>query len=348
MIGSEELSESTTWQFFQQQIDSPLTAKSGREPFHHTSKMVHRLFPPLLGKLCTGCSLKELVYFTTTLGYLAGFFFFMFFSKLVRRMSDRSSALLLTLGMCFIFLGKLFFWFSADGFALLGLLLAMMTRRIEILFVVLCMAFWTDERAIVASALVFFWHSVDDKNQSLFSNKVLTLKRFIKFNKYQWMIIFSLVFHFSIRFSLARLYSMPSTTGITQALTEAKIVLFEHRKIDLIPMVTLSAFEGWWLILLLSFSALGRLVSRPVFAIYILSFLGPLLVSYMVDDMTRSIMYAFPAILIAFRWIYAVFEPYEVRKILTGVLLLNVVYPTYYLAHYVAPFFLRILKHSLN
>lgn len=241
MVGFEKLSENTTWQFLQKQIESPLTARSDRELFHHTSKMVHRLFPPLLGKLCIDCSLKGIMYFMILMEYLAGFLFFYFFSKLVSKFSNPSLSFLLTLSICFTFLGKLFFWDAPDGFALLGLLLAMSTRKPALLFLALCMAFWTDERAIVATGLVFMWHGLVHTSSN---DRPFGLKDLFQFNKYQIVIIITLLFHFGVRLTLAQLYAMPPTVTLPQAIAEMKVVLIGHRTIELIPIVTFSAFEG--------------------------------------------------------------------------------------------------------
>lgn len=349
VVGFDKMAENTTWQFFQQQVASPLTARSGADSFHHTAKMVYRLFPPLLGKLCWGCSLKELIFFMNALGYLSGFFFFLYFSRMVSRLSDRPSAFLLTLGVCFIFLGKTFFWFASDGLALLGLLLAMSARRVEVVFLALLAAFWTDERAIIASALVFVWHGLSPRMKAeSSSDRPISVRELFSFNQYQIAVVLCLAVHFAMRFSLASIYAIPSTTNSAQALGEARAVLFGQRKIELIPMVTFSAFEGWWLILILSAYAVGRRVSGTVYVLYALCFAGSMLVSYMVFDMTRSMMYTFPAVLIAFRWVYSIVPPTETRRLLIVILLFNVLYPTYYMTHYVWPFFIRILKYSLT
>lgn len=344
MVGYEKLSENTTWQFLQKQIESPLTARSGRELFHHTSKMVHRLFPPLLGKLCVDCSLKGIMYFMVLMEYLSGFLFFYFFSKLLRRIATPTVAFLLTLSVCFTFLGKLFFWDAPDGFALLGLLLAMYTRRIDVLFLALCMAFWTDERAIVASGLVFMWHGMINRSSP---DRPVVFRDIFRFNKYQLAILFTILFHFTVRLMLAHLYDMPPTVTFSQAISEMKFVLIGHRTIEIIPMVTFSTFEAWWLILILSTAAINRLVDRGVFALYVLCFAGSLLVSYMVDDITRSIVYAFPAVLTSLRWLVVLLPEAQLRRYLTFIFVFNVFYPTYYLHHYVWPFFIRILKYSI-
>jgi hypothetical protein len=344
MVGFEKLSENTTWQFLQKQIESPLTARSSRELFHHTSKMVHRLFPPLLGKFCIDCSLKGIMYFMVLMEYLAGFLFFYFFSKLVSRISNPSLSFLLTLSICFTFLGKLFFWDATDGFALLGLLLAMSTRKTSVLFLALCMSFWTDERAIIASGLVFLWHGLVNIPSS---GNPISVKDLLRFNKYQSVILVTIIFHFTVRFLLAQLYSMPPTVTLPQAIAEMKVVLIDHRTIELIPIVTFSTFEGWWLVLILSTLAITRLVGKGVFVFYVLCFTSSLLVSYMVDDITRSMVYAFPAVLIGFRWLWSILPEAQLKRLLTVVLVFNIFYPTYYLDHYVWPFFIRILKYSL-
>jgi hypothetical protein len=162
--------ESVTWQFFQKQVASPLTALSDQSPYRHTSKMYFRLLPPYLGRLCWGCSFKELMLFMISLQYLSGALFFYFSFRLIETFcKDRLTVVWLTVGFCFLLIGKVFFRDANahfDAYALFLMLLGMSSRNLVFFFLYLFLAFWVDERAIVASGLIGVWKLLDQAPSS--------------------------------------------------------------------------------------------------------------------------------------------------------------------------------------
>lgn len=346
LAGYDKVAESVTWQFLEKQIVSPLTTFSDREAYHHISKMTYRLFPAYLGKLCWGCSLRELMLFLVGLEYLAGFLFFYFSYQLFRRYCPDAVALTwLLLGFCFIFLGKVFFWdiyAYFDAYALLFLLLAIKSRNPALVFFFLFLAFWTDERSIVASALVWLWHALrpdySDQKPAFFQKAVL------RPNKPQGAILLAVLSTLVLRWLLAHRYGLPSVAGFSQILTEVKFVLIKQRLIELIPFVTISSFESYWLYILGALLALWLHRERWELALFLLALGASLGVSFLVYDMTRSLMYAFPAIFIAVRILLHELPPAIFRRLAFWVSVAALLFPTYYLSHYMWPFFIRLLR----
>lgn len=346
LAGYDKVAESVTWQFLERQIVSPLTTFSDREAYHHISKMAYRLFPAYLGKLCWGCSLRELMFFLVGLEYLAGFLFFYFSHQLLRRHCPDAIALTwLLLGICFIFLGKIFFWDTYayfDAYALIFLLLAMRSRNPVFVFLFLFLAFWTDERSIVASALVWLWHALrppsSGKHPAFFQKMVL------RPNRVQWPVALALFSTLVLRGLLAHWYGLPSVAGLSQILTEAKFVLIEQRLIELIPFVTISSFESYWLYIVGALLTLWLHRERWGLVLFLLAIGASLGVSFLVYDMTRSLMYAFPAIFIAVRILLNELSPEVFRRLALWVSVAALLFPTYYLSHYMWPFFIRLLR----
>lgn len=346
LAGYDKVAESVTWQFLEKQIVSPLTTFSDREAYHHISKMTYRLFPAYLGKLCWGCSLKELMLFLVGLEYLAGFLFFYYSYHLLQRYCHDAVALTwLLLGFCFVFLGKIFFWdiyAYFDAYALLLLLLAMNSRRPLGVFICLMLAFWTDERSIVASAFVWLWHTLraepSGDTPTFFRNPTLLP------NRLQWPVAIAILSTLVLRWSLAHWFALPSAAGLSQILTEAKFVLIEQRLIELIPFVTISSFESYWIYVMGALITLWLHRERWRMVLFLLAIGASLSVSFLVYDMTRSMMYAFPAIFIAVRILLRELSPEMLRRLTFWVSVTALIFPTYYLSHYTWPFFIRLLR----
>ncbi len=346
LAGYDTLAASDTWQFLERQIVSPLTTVSDRDPYHHTSKMAFRLFPPYLGKLCWGCSLRSIMLFLIGLEYLAGFLFFFFVYKLLAPFCQNKVSLTwLTFGICFTFLGKIFFWDTYayfDAFALLFLLLSLYAKNPILIFVYLLLAFWTDERAVVASALVFVWWSMAEDT----SEKAIIIFRPFSFKlaPQQLAIILAMVVTVVLRWLLVAYSNRPSLTDLAQVMTEARFVLIKQRLVELIPFVTVSSFESYWIFVVCATLFLWLNRERLALSIYLLATLASLGVSFLVYDMTRSIMYAFPAVIIGIRITAKVLPPPAFQRLAFWVLVVAAIYPTYYLSHYMWPFFIRILR----
>lgn len=346
LAGYDTLAESDTWQFLQKQIVSPLTTYSVLDPYHHTSKMGYRLLPPYIGKLCWNCSLKGQMLFLIGLEYLAGFLFFLFTYKLlIPYCKNKVPLTWLLLGLCFTFLGKIFFWDTYayfDAYALLFLSLSLYTPSPVLIFLYLSLAFWTDERSMVASALVgLWWFMADDPSE----------KHAAYFGKFarvpsprHWAIALALGVTFGLRWLLATQYGRPSVTSITQIIAEAKFTLIKTRLIELIPFVSVSSFESYWVYVTGAVVVLGLNRERWAAAFYLLAISASFGVSFLVYDMTRSIMYAFPALFIGIRIMARELPTKVFQRLALGVLFAAALYPTYYLSHYIWPFFARIVR----
>lgn len=348
LVGYNKVAESVTWQFLEKQILSPLTTFSDREAYHHISKMTYRLFPAYLGKLCWGCSLKETMLFFVGLEYLAGFLFFYYSYQLLRRYSpDLLAIAWLVFGFCFIFLGKIFFWdiyAYFDAYALLFLLLAMKSRKSFFVFLFLTLAFWTDERSIVASASVWLWHALRAEPPG--HAPTIFHKPALLPNRLQRPVVLAMLSTLLMRWLLAHWFALPPSAGLSQILTETKFVLIEQRLIELIPFVTISSFESYWVYILGAWTTLWLHRERWRLFLFLLATGASLAVSFLVYDMTRSVMYAFPAIFIAVRILLHELPPPLFRRLTFWVSVVALLFPTYYLSHYMWPFFIKLIRFN--
>jgi hypothetical protein len=213
ILDHESMVESVTWQFFQKQVASPLTALSDQSPYRHTSKMYFRLLPPYLGRLCWGCSFKELMLFMISLQYLSGALFFYFSFRLIETFcKDRLTVVWLTVGFCFLLIGKVFFRDANahfDAYALFLMLLGMSSRNLVFFFLYLFLAFWVDERAIVASGLIGVWKLLD---QAPSSTKFFQKPFAPGVRSYLVAIVLAVVVTVLLRWVVAVTYDRPSVT----------------------------------------------------------------------------------------------------------------------------------------
>ncbi len=348
-VGYDQLAESTTWQFLQKQIATPLTAISGEDPFHHTSKMYYRLLPVYLGKVCWDCSLQQLMYFLVSLEYLAGFLFFFTAFRLLKPYCKSTLSLTwLLVGLSFTFLGKIFFWDTYayfDAFALLFLLLSMKSKNPILIFLYMGLALWTDERAFVAAALVGVWWFLEDD----FSSRPQAI-----FRRTPWplapqhgAILAAVSVSLLVRWILSVEFNRPSVTSLSQTLTEVKFVLFHERLIELIPLVSVASFESYWIYILGTLATLWLYRERWGLGLYLVALAASLGISFLVYDMTRSLMYAFPAIFIGIRIMASQLSSQTSQRVAFYVMVSAALFPTYYLSHYMWPFFIRILRFDL-
>jgi hypothetical protein len=254
----------------------------------HAAKRAFRLLVPGMAYL-TGIHAPG---FYLLLQHLLGLVFFYLCIRLAERLTgDKVSALLFLSAMVGIYLGKSFFWDLFgwfDGFAFFFLLLAMYVRSPWVLFLSLTAAFWTDERAILASTLVYIWWKLE-----ALGNKTPNLVDLLKPNLRSLVIVAAWGLYLGIRLWLENSYGLSVPMGKEGAIGfqrwelffPALFVGFEGSWLLMVPLIFwLKARQGLWLGLALL--AASALVIIP---------------ALMVADMTRSLIYAFPLFFIALK-----------------------------------------------
>jgi len=171
-----------------------------------------------------------------------------------------------------------------DSFAYFFLLLSMFfrSRWLTLLFV-LCAAF-TDERGLLAGALVFIWQTYRSGDWTLEGAR----------KSLGWFICFIVIYAF-LRAMIGRL------TGLE---TGSRGLGLEVLKLNLPNIILLvwSVFEGGWLLIFYAaFLALrdGDAPHRYLLAALAASFLLVFIPGLLVGDVIRSHQYAFPLLLIA-------------------------------------------------
>ncbi len=315
------------WEALSRQIDHPFTPQL-HAARSHEAKIAFRLLPPLLGKLAPFASPNARLAFLYALQHLFGGLFFYLIARLLARVSrDAVFAALFTFGLAFVYVGKSFFYEVYglfDGTAYFFITWALFLRNPWLAFLVIQGAYWTDERGVVAAALVLLWHRWQRGETSL--------RALLRVDALNAAFVLSLLGYLSLRWELGRWFGLTVPLG---GEADAGLAVVRGNLLFAVLAVVLT-FEVYWLYFLAGFRQI--LAQRQVvFALLMLAALGAqALVSLSVLDITRSLAYVFPAIV----WGAAVLARSErggfLRKTAFALVALTIFIPT---CKYVAPAF---------
>ncbi len=303
------------------------------------AKTEFRLTVPFFAKILN-IKTKYGIYF---LQVFAGLLFFYSLSRLLYGFTnDKSITFLIALAFGFIYPGYSFVSEMEgffDSFAFLFLLIAMMDINIIFVMIALFLAFWTDERAIIASSLIVFWWQ--------YQYHVKTGNNFLRptTKAYAFMGLYGV--YMFLRWYLVRHFGFINQFGgIGLSALQGTI--------NYLGIAFWQVFEGFWIFV--GFAAYYLYKTRQYLPGVILVLLNFLLFSssMLVSDITKSMAYLFPTIIIAFFIIKDVPEKKALKKLTVIVLFICFMYPSYnFIAgrsepHPYNPVYIRVVKHILH
>jgi hypothetical protein len=274
-------------QMVQRQVQNPLYIVpdcKGAQP----EKRQFRILMPVIGHLLH-LNVKGLI----AIQQIVGILFFIVIILLVSGISgDNVMALLTAAAFAFSYMGKACFvdlWPFFDGIAYCLLALSMLYRKPLLIFLCVLAASFTDERALIASALIFLWWkmrsaaSEDSINKSLFRPDWASSS-----------VVIAWVAYFAIRVFLTKHYHFVTHHGSMAGVDAAYKQTWKY-----LTFALLSGPKMLWLVIFLGIAAL--LIKRQyLFCLLLLASIAISTgVSAAVYDVTKSISYIFPAIFIA-------------------------------------------------
>ena len=287
----------STYEYFFDKIAHPLTPTYAAGDTH-ASKVDFRLTVPLLagllhlGKRGNGQGVIALYLLQSAL--LIPFLYILL--RIFQRFLDDSSTMLLTLSFASIYVSKAFFWdydFWFDGYAYFFLLAGMFFRNRLGIFCALTLACWTDERAVVALYSVYLFHLLQENNFKLSGFDKLFNRR--TFSKKSTIVLFVGLIYFATRLWLSYRFGLHTPYGNE---TGVGFELIPYQlKYRLIGVFL--AFEGMWLLIMATVFLLAKkhryhfLLSHLLLALAI-----HILVAYGVFDISRSLAYSLPLLVI--------------------------------------------------
>lgn len=293
--------------YLKDQFEHPFESPDA-SPESHQAKRVFRLSVPIIANI-TG--VHNPVVYLILQHFLGLGFFFLGLRLAERLLQNKTSALLLLLSIAGIYLGKSFFWDLQgwfDGIAFFFLLLAMINQNPLVQWLSLSIAFWTDERAILASGLIWFWWKLKS-----YGIENLSLGKFLKPDIVTITFILAWGLYLGIRLWLADTY------GMQVPMDESGAIGFQRWEMFIPALFT--SLEGIWLLFIPLLLLLHQKGNIWQFLGLGLAFTVVIIPALMVADMTRSITYAFPIIFIAVYFLHQSTQAQEQKQFLLVVAL---------------------------
>jgi hypothetical protein len=237
-----------------------------------------------------------------------------------RATGDSVCAALLPFGFAFSYIGQACFfdlipWF--DGMAYCGLAVAMCFRNPAVIFLGMCFACWSDERAVVVSPLLLMWWVVQDAGQAQADARQRVLR-----NPQVWAMVLAVLSYVAGRLALGHLWQIRQW----------------HK--DLLPLgpwanrwpfflVGLAISLKWlWLIVcgggLAAFLNHKRWLAATMI-LFVVAYLGS---CALVLDTTRSAAYAFPSVILGLACLSRTQPPKRVRWLIFGICVLCALTPS--------------------
>jgi len=326
-----------------EQIAHPFLQQNGSAQ-EHAGKLAFRFMPAILGKIIPSQNLFVQMCGIYILNNIAGFFFFWAVIGIVYRFSENKRfAVLAALNFTVIYAGKSFFFDTFlwnDGLAYCFLILALLRLPDAIRIIFLLAAYFTDERAVFGGILVYATYLLINSMEPAYWKKWRAHMPFL----------ISIVCYVMIRLSMTRLLDMHTPVGQDTGVGFLLFLKIVKPAILALPGLFFP-FKVWWFFFPLAFWAVRKsiwiaVVFSGAFAILIFTALS-------VHDISRSITYSFPAVLLC---IYLVWT----RRLYNGIkdpgyslffiLLLNICIPTVFVIRnnlHILPPIDRVIKHIL-
>lgn len=297
------------WVNFFKQVAHPF-ANNNTVSDSHQSKMVFRLAVPLVARL-----LHLNLYGVLVLQLLLGVVMLWVLLTLIARITqDRPTAVLFVLGACFTYYGgnflrDVFGFLDAFSYALLVLLLA--SRRPVVLLLLSTVGCFLDERFLVASLLAVLWHALREPHAY-----TPRLERFAL----TWAsaaVVAGWLTYGALRLGLSTHYGLKSYGGGV-GLDVLRTTMERERT----ALGFISGLEAFWVVLALALLVLAVRRRWGLLSLLVLAFLPIAAGAFLVHDVTRSLAYGFPVVLLAL----VVLAQYFTRSTLRHLALLTVVF----------------------
>lgn len=297
------------------------------------SKLTFRLLPILFVKYTKLNILGVIIW-----QFINGILLIYVFAELIFRISKSNQiSFYLTLSLIFIYTGKVSFINFKPNFDSLSLIfytLYFLTKNKYYKLIVLFLICWVDERAIIASSLLIIYdiYVLIDFEKNF-------LKQFLKLST----LIIPFLIYITLRIYLTKVYGLKTSTGGVSF----KILA---TNLNLLPISTWQAFEGFWILIIGSIYLTlkkGKVKEKLFILLVIISVLMIVLTSNLVYDVSRSLVYLYPLLIICFIFFCNNLTYIRLLRLAIYSLLLCMVYPSYVIGgpkiEWMKPYFLNLI-----
>ncbi len=281
-----------------------------------SNNRVFRLTLPLLVKIL---HVRHVSIFLYGLQLVLGVLMFYLLSGFIYRLtSDKTSTLLACVSIACIYFGASFFiefGGYGDFYSYFFLFLALYFRFPVLVFSNIVAASWCDERAVLASTLVFtYWWLEKTCRDKTYQLKFLP-------NQQMLAVGFAILSYFVIRFYLVDSLGMEATYKDGE---------FTEQLLGSLPSYGFKMtwiLEGFWIALLLSFIILFSEKKYLILGLILLASVGMIISGFTTYDSTRSGTFVFPMIFISIIIINNQLTQREMRVVLLLIALLCFLHP---------------------
>ena len=301
-------------------------------------KRQFRLTMPVIGHVFC-LSVNGLILLQQLIGILL---FTLLILLTIRITTDRTMGILVALGFAFTYLGEACFidlWPWFDGVAYCLLTAAMLVKKPFLIWFFIVAAAFVDERALIASPLIFLWWKL-----ILYDTNNLNFKQLIKPDKYALSIVIAWITYSAIRYFLMKYHGFQTYSG---GITGPDSAIKQTWKYFSFALLT--GVKWFWLFILAGL--LQLFVKKNYITLLLLIFISCIiiLVSASVFDVTKSVTYIFPVVFIC---LFIIFKDGEnvrnLRYITLLIVLLCFIMPSFNISGNLKYMLRPVFFESLN
>ncbi len=276
----------------------------------HKAKMNVRITIPIIIKILD-LSPFGLIILKNITGLI---FIFLILKLFLLIVEDKYLSILLTLSCTFTGFGKASTVDPSqifDGLSLMLVLGSFLLKNPFLVMISLIAGFFNDERTIISAFLFTLYYFQFNKNLKTKDD-----------NRYPYLAFLSLIFFVSCRAYMQLKLGMNAPidgVGFPQFLNQ----------INSISIGYFMFLEGFWIIVLYSvYLVWSTNKKNPLFLFTIVSFLFGSLISFLVFDHSRSLIYSYPIIFFGLSYIKPLLDYKKLKKIIIATLISSALIPT--------------------
>ncbi len=315
--------KNATYNTLKAQVAQPF-AMHNLDSDSHESKMVFRLLVPLLIR---GLGLPPLGIFVVQF-LLGALMHYVLIGLLDRLTADRVATVLLALGLCCTYFGCAFLldvYCDFDAFSYAILVFMLWTARPDALAGLMFLGAFNDERTVIAAPIIGLWHL----RRALVSPAAQSwagLAKALLSSRPAGALLLGVVAYAAVRLFLAHHFHLHTFGGLV-GLSALRYSALR----GLLGVGFLSGLESFWAVLLAALVLL--FATRQFRLLAVLGLAGPpiFLGAFLVLDMTRSLAYGMPAVLLCLYLLRPHLAPTALRHFAAAVAAGAVLIPTMYL-----------------
>jgi hypothetical protein len=315
IVKTKEMADN--WTAILNQVNNPFVPHNYNE-VSHQANLSFRLTPVIMARVFFIRSIIGFLVMQLISLLLMFVFLFKLFNKIT---GDIIVSVFLIFSISFIFIGNVlcsdyrgFF----DVVAFLFLILTVFSRNAILIILFSLLAYFTDERALITSGLIYLYFIVADTED-------LTHLKFLKLDYKRISLLLSWLFYCTLRIWLSIHFGLKTNIkGVMDYLLNETI-----HQINILPFGIWTGLEGFWILILISTMILIKEKCWKFLFFFLAFIMFDVFTAIWLFDVTRSMAYLMPSIFVSLVVLSKKATINQVRYVALTILLLCLT-PTYY------------------